>query len=172
MYTNHPNVFKIARELRGEQSRVEQEVRALRQGQQTRPPPRRAIRRENARPDRIKASFDRGDTAKKKNRCDYGILTYPIFMGRPYDFFWASSKQNKKRKRETQVQSGKPHPGMPIRGHNSNALNVHVWLRKWRHLPFRWSHALIFPIIRGRRLISTFKPSYTYKTRQSPVLVN
>lgn len=71
----HPNVFKIVRELHREQGKVEQELRAVRQGQQTRPPPRRAIRRKNERLERIKASFDQGERTLMEflDACSYAV---------------------------------------------------------------------------------------------------
>ena len=71
----HPNVFKIVRELHREQGKVEQELRAVRQGQQTRPPPRRAIRRKNERLERIKTSFDRGERNLTEflDACSYAV---------------------------------------------------------------------------------------------------
>lgn len=59
--SSHPNMYKIVRELRTEQERIEQEMRALVQGQQTRPPRKVAVRHKNLRLERTKQSFDRGD---------------------------------------------------------------------------------------------------------------
>ena len=71
----HPNVYKLIRELQIEQAKVEQELRALRQGQQTRRPPRRAYRRTNQRLERIKESFEKGKKTLMEllEACSYAV---------------------------------------------------------------------------------------------------
>jgi hypothetical protein len=71
----HPNVFKIIRELQKQQIKVEQELRARRQGQQTRRPPRTAVRRKNERLERIKTSFESNEKTLREfvEACSYAV---------------------------------------------------------------------------------------------------
>ena len=71
----HPNIFKLIRDLQAEQGRIETELRRLRQGQQTRPPAKRAVRRRNERLEQIKLSFDRGEKTLLEllDACAYAI---------------------------------------------------------------------------------------------------
>ncbi|KAL8610282.1 hypothetical protein ACOMHN_062014 [Nucella lapillus] len=71
----HPNIFKIVRNLKKEQSRVDTSLRALRLGQQVARSPHKAIRRKNQRLERLKEQFDQGQKTLMDfiDACSYAI---------------------------------------------------------------------------------------------------
>ena len=71
----HPNFFKIVHDLTKENARIENALRMLRMGQQTRRAQRRAIHRQNERLERIKEDFVNGQTTLMEmlDTCSYAI---------------------------------------------------------------------------------------------------